>query len=161
MGLHRIVLLALLASSLACVTYPQGGGSGAGYFGDRTAATLTECVVSVPAGTGVRNLHVALAATVNPRAVSSEHQGSVVDLVLRMETRIDARLLEVLLAEGPIAVTDLPAIRERVAKEAQAVVDQALVGWEHASEWEVRVMIVSLYFTDGSIHRETPGRRWW
>lgn len=161
----RVALAAVLIGTTGC-TLPQGpgGGSGAGYLGDRSSVGLDEIVVSVPSeGTPpFRNLHVGLAAIINPRDVSLYTPTEVESVVMRTQARLDARLVEVLLAAGPVRIGDLPTLRQRLAQEAQAVVDNVLAAWKHADEYQVTVVVVSLYFTDGSVGRQpTRGRTWW
>lgn len=164
MFLNRCVWLVLLSCTLGCVTYPQypqGGGGSAGYFGDRDSTTFDELVVSVPSdSTRERNLHVVLSAILNPRVATYAQPYESRSIVSRSESRISARVVEVVLSMGAIGPADLTRVRERVSEEAQKVVEQAMAGWEHAGDYEVRMVVVSLYFTDGSVGRTLDRRRW-
>jgi hypothetical protein len=71
------------------------------------------------------------------------------------------RLVETLLASGQIKVSDLGLLRTRSEEEAQGVVNQAMAGWKHADEYEVKVVVASLYLTHGSVGRKSPMDGWW
>lgn len=160
---RAIFVLAAALLLLGCVTYPQGTGSGAGYVGDRESVGLDEVVVSVPAGdSSYRNLHIELSAIINPRQVSVYDPNEVRSLVTRLQARIEARLVEVIVELGEIGAGDLASVRDRVAREAQSVLDAALATWKHSSAYQVEVAVVSLYFTDGSVEVQKESRpRWW
>jgi hypothetical protein len=161
------VRLFVTASSLAllsCVTLPAGeGGSSAAYVGDRASMALTEVVVSVPspAAPGYQNLHVVLGALVNPKKVSLFSPFEVEQIIRRAEPRISAHLLGIILASGSLGAPDLPRLRDRIAIEAQAAFGTLFGTWKHADEYEVRVVVTSLYFTDGSVGRPPESRRFW
>ena len=162
----RFLVIASSLAVLSCVTLPAGEGttSGAGYVGDRASLTFTEIVVSVPraAEPGFQNLHVDLGALINPKKASRFSPYEVEDIVRRTEPRISAHLLDVILAAGPIADPELTRLRDRITLEAQAAFDSLFGTWKHAEEYEVRVVVTSLYFTDGSVGRPPASRRlWW
>jgi len=163
MLLKSALAIALLFVS-GCVTMPQSGGSGAGYAGDRVSVGFDEVVVTVPsvAPPGWRNLHVGLAALINPRQASLYAPYEVRDLVERLQARVSGRLVEVLVGLAAADVSDLARLRQTLGVEAQTVLDQAMASWTHADEYEIRTVVVSLYFTDGSVGR-TGTRRpgWW
>jgi hypothetical protein len=162
--MRQSVILLVSLCIAGCFTLPQGGGSGAGYVGDRTSFSLNEVVASVVvagAAKPYQNLHIGLAAIINPRRTSWYDPSDVRSLLKRLEARVDARVVETLLAVGPIQVSGLASLRTRLEQEAQIVVDQALAGWKHADEYEVRVVVASLYLTNGSVGRPPPKDAWW
>ena len=127
---------------------------------------LNEIVVSVPSGgPGTKtynNLHVTLAAIINIRQVTSESDYDVERMVRRMEPRTSARVVDIVLAGGPVAPSQLSELRGRVLVAAQAEFDVAYAKWEHAPEFEVVLVVTSLYLTDGSVGRApSSGRGWW
>ena len=150
-----------------CVTSPapEGQTSYAYAVGDRTRVTLDEVIVSLPlkgATQSYQNLHVGLAATVNPVKTTRYDAYTVADVFQRLEARIGARLVESLSGMKEQSLEDMPALRAQVAREAQTVVDEAMQRWKHGSEYEVKVLVVSLYWTDPSVGRTPTVRRsWW
>jgi len=132
--------------------------------GDRTRVALDEVIVSLPlkgATQPYQNLHVGLAATINPVKTTVYGPYTVADILQRLEARIGARVVEVLSVMKEQSLDDMPALRARVAREAQAVVDEAMQRWQHGSEYDVKVLVVSLYWTDTSVGRAPTGRHWW
>jgi hypothetical protein len=125
---------------------------------------LDEIVVSLPlkGATGpYQNLHVGLAAAINPVKTTYEGAYTVGDILQRLEARIAARVVEVLSSEKNISLEQMPELRDQVARDAQAVVDEAMQRWKHGNEYEVKVLVTSLYWTDGSVGRVPASRRWW
>jgi hypothetical protein len=85
-----------------------------------------------------------------------------VDRSRRMEPRTSARVVDIVLAGGPVAPSQLSEVRGRVLAAAQAEFDAAYAKWEHAPEFEVALVVTSLYLTDGSVGRPAnAGRGWW
>ncbi len=125
---------------------------------------LDEIVVSVLADEqgGYRNLHVGVSAIINPRKVSVYNPYDVRSLVKRLGPRLESKLVASILEFGRVGVGDLRLVRERLDGDAQSVIDDALSGWEHSDEYEIDVVIGSLYFTDGSVgRRNDPRPAWW
>ncbi len=148
-----------------CITSPapEGQTSLAYALGDRTRVNLDEVVVSLPlkgAAQPYQNLHVGVAATINPVKTTAYSSYTLTDILQRLEARISARLVEVLGDVKQQSLDDMPALRAQVAREAQVVVDQAMQRWQHRSEYEVKILVVSLYWTDGSVGRAPSVRRW-
>ena len=108
-----------------------------------------------------QNLHVAPAAVVNPRRTTSSTPSQAEQILRRVETRVAARLSEVLIGLGEQSLEDTEAIRRRVVMEAQAVVEEALRQWEHGADYRVEIFIASLYWTDSSVGRSQRQRNWW
>ncbi len=160
-----ILCLVGIAVLSGCVTSPQTGGttSSAYAVGDRGQITLDEVVVSLPlrgVASPYQNLHIGLAAIVNPQKVTLYDPNTVEQIVRRLEARISSRLLESLSGLGQQVIDDLPALRKRIASDAQNVVDSALQQWQHASEYRVEVVVVALYWTDSSVGRAAQQKRW-
>src|ERR1051326_6895528 len=151
---YAIGAVALL-SGCATAPAPEGQISAAYAVGDRTRVALDEVVVSLPLkGVGTyQNLHVHLAATINPVKSTPYSSYTVSDIIQRLEARINARLLEVLSELKQPAIEDMAALRTQAAREAQAVVDDAMRRWQHGPEYEVKILVVSLYWTDNSVGR--------
>jgi hypothetical protein len=162
----KLVVSVLCVCALGCTTAPTGDTVHyAGYVGDRSSTALNEIVVSVPSGgPGTKtynNLHVTLAAIINVRQVTSQSDYDVERIVRRMEPRTSARVVDIVLASGPVAPSQLSELRGRVVAAAQAEFDAAYAKWEHAPEFDVALVVTSLYLTDGSVGRAaTGGRRW-
>jgi hypothetical protein len=159
-------LLALLLSGCATMPQTEQAVSYAYAVGDRGQITLEEVVVSLPlrddSAHAYQNLHVGLAAIVNPKKTTRYDPSTVEQIVRRLEARLAARELEVLNALGSQSLSGMQALRQRLASEAQAVVDDALQHWEHGPEYRVDVVVVALYWTDASVGRTTqPRRGWW
>ena len=165
--LFRTATLLMTASACGCVTVPpaETQASYGSAVGDRTRISLDEIVVSLPlkGSTGpYQNLHVALAAAVNPVKTTIQSPYTVADILQRLDARISARVLETLLDTRGHSVDDAAALRNRIAHEAQSVVNEAMQHWQHGTEYEVKVLVVSLYWTDGSVGRPAASRRvWW
>src|SRR5206468_7084109 len=167
---NRSLLLGFVAAATmglvcGCVTSPapQGQTSLAYEVGDRTRVTLDEVVVSLPlkgAAQPYQNLHVGLAGTINPVKTTVYSSYTVTDILQRLEARIGARLVETLSGLKQRSLDDMPLLRAQAARDAQAVVDEAMQRWQHGSEYEVKILVVSLYWTDGSVGRAPSARRW-
>ncbi len=158
--------LALTVLVPGCVTPPPAEGTPvSGYsVGDRARVIFDEVVVSLPfrgASAPYQNLHIAPAAVVNVRRTTYSSTYQAQDILRRLETRVAARLSEVLSGLGEQSLSDTTALRRRVLSEAQAVVDEALRQWEHGSDYRVEVVIASLYWTDASVGRMQQQKGWW
>lgn len=143
---------------------PEGRTSYAYAVGDRSQVALDEVIVSLPlkgAAQPYQNLHVGLAAAINPVKTSPYSSYTVADILRRLEPRIGARLVEVLSGMKELSLDQTLALRAQVAREAQTVVDEAMERWQHGSEYDVKVLVVSLYWTDASVGRAPNIRRWW
>ena len=84
---------------------------------------------------------------------------TVTDILQRLEARIGARLVETLGGLKQQSLDDMPLLRAQAARDAQAVVDEAMQRWQHGSEYEVKILVVALYWTDGSVGRAPSARR--
>jgi len=137
--------------------------------GDRSQLNLDEVVVSLPVrgeAKPYQNLHIDLAATINPAKTTLQTSLDVSDILQRLQARIDSRLVEVF---GDLAMTtqqsttDMSGLRTRAVAEAQKVVDEAMKQWKYGADYEVKILVVSLYWTDGSVGRarREPRPIWW
>jgi hypothetical protein len=165
--IHLLWCLAIVTLASGCATSPPAEGTAVSAYsvGDRARVTFEEIVVSLPfrgASASYQNLHVAPAAFVNARRTTYSRPYEAEGILRRLETRVAARLSEVLSSLGEQSLSDTPALRKTVLTEAQAVVDEALRQWEHGSEYRVEIVIASLYWTDASVGRPQQQRGgWW
>jgi len=159
----KIVVLVVCLFTTACVSLPADQTSYAGYVGDRATISLSEVVVSVQSpSVPFSNLHVGLAAIINPSDFSYSEAYDVERIVRRMEPRISSRVVQTILATKAVTPGALPSLRDRILAEAQSSFDAAFAKWEHAPAWNVELAVTSLYFTNGSVGRGTAGSgRWW
>jgi len=165
--MNRSALIASLAvvALSACMTAPapEGAVVSAHSVGDRAGVVFNEVVVSLPfRGTSdaYQNLHVAPAAVVNVRNTTSSSAYEAEGILRRVETRVAARLSEVLSGLGWQSLADTASLRQLVLKESQSVVDEALRQWEHGADYKVDIVIASLYWTDASVGRVQREGRW-
>jgi hypothetical protein len=159
-----VATLAAMLTSCSTPPTPDGQVASAYAVGDHTRVLLEEVIVSLPLrGTPepYQNLHVGLAATVNPVRSTPYSAYKVAGIVQRLEARIGGRLVEILTGLEQQSVEDRTALRSLVAREAQAVVDEAMQQWQHGAEYDVKMVVVSLYWTDSSVGRAPSARRWW
>ena len=169
MNKSSFTLLAAFATAglmSGCITTPtqEGQAYSAYSVGDRSRVTMDEVVVSLPlkgATQPYQNLHVGLAATVNPVKTTLYGPYTVSEILQRLDARIGARVVEVLGGMKEQTLDDMPALRDHVAREAQAVVNEAMQRWQHGSDYDVKILVVSLYWTDASVGRMPAARNWW
>src|SRR6516162_3158625 len=146
LGLFVIAMVELFSG---CATTPiQEGQTSAAYsIGDGTRVTLDEVVVSLPLKgySAYQNLHVHLAATVNPVKSTTYSAYTVSEIIQRLESRINARVVAALYEQKQPALEDMSGLRAEVARIGQQVVDDAMRKWQHGSEYDVKVIVVSMY----------------
>lgn len=163
----KFILSAVCLLAIGCMTLPtdETQPSAAGYVGDRAHTSLSEVVVTVPgpsSSSDYNNLHIGFSAIINAKQVSYFDLYDVERIVRRMEPRVASRVVELVLGTGSVSPAQLPTLRARIAADAQAEFVAAFSKWQHASEFEVELVITSLYFTNGSVGREdSVSRRWW
>ena len=163
---RMLCCFALFALTSGCVTTPPAEGTASAYaVGDRARIMFDEVVVSLPlrgANPPYQNLHVAPAAVVNARKTTYSSPYQAEQILRRMESRVASRLSEALSGLGEQSLSDTAALRQKVLREAQVVVDEALRQWEHGSDYRVEIVIASLYWTDASVGRLQQQRgSWW
>src|SRR5436190_5304574 len=161
-----LICLAVGALGAGCVApSPEGKPGAAAYVGDRARVLFDEVVVSLPlheSNAAYQNLHVTPAALVNVRKTTSASTYQSEEILRRVETRVAARLTEVLSGLPQQSLKEAAGLRQRILAEAQAVVDNAVRQWEHGPDYRVEMVIASMYWTDASVGRSPSVRRgWW
>jgi hypothetical protein len=159
-----MLLFAMLLVVSGCAVSPAGKElkSSAYSVGDYASVQLGETVLSIQQGERYRNLHIELAAVVNPRNTTFDYSfGEVERIVQRLSPRIAGRLIEVITDMTGPGVGDLRVLQGKIRNEAQVIVDTNLKQWKHGSEYQVEVVIVALYFTDGTVGCTGQRNRLW
>jgi hypothetical protein len=129
-------------------------------FSDRGRTDFEEVVLSLRfrgADAPYQNLHVGLTAFVNPTRNASTVGAE--RIAQSLESRVAARLVELLSGSGEQSIEETPRLRETIRAEAQAVLDVAMKQWKHGSEYNVEVVVTRLYWTDASVALPEPRRR--
>jgi len=104
-----------------------------------------------------QNLHVGLAAVIDPRKGGVCDPSHVDWLVQHLQPNLSAATLQVVTEVGTISPRKLGVLRQTIANRAQEVVGETLASWSHAPEYAVQVSVVSLYFTDSTVGRTAQG----
>ena len=132
---------------------PQGETTSASYAGDRASVKLRETVVAIRvADTQAKwhNLHVTLGAIINPKSATFSTSYELMDIISRSQPRMDARVVDIVSASGP--VTDLSALKRQITDAAQNVFTTAYSRWQKAKDYQVEIVVTSLYLTDLTGH---------
>jgi hypothetical protein len=163
--------MTLIATLAGCVTTPAPDAPTpyASDVGDRAATGFNEIIVSLPlkgSNAAYQNLHVGLAVLANPTRQTQGSPHELRNLIDRLDGRVRARLIEVLYDttsnSGSQSVYTTAELRRSIVAEAQAIVDAGLRQWVHAADYKVEVVLVSLYWTDGSVGQTSNrGMGWW
>jgi hypothetical protein len=165
--MNRIVvtiILACYASGCATAPTPQGQQYHASYVGDRLTVPLDEIVVTIPGKPDgeLRNLHVVFAAIVNPMGTSSAMEYDVRSIIERAYVRISSTLVQDITSGTINTSMDLENLRVRIVSAAKSAFDPVYSKWSRSGEFNVEIVVVSLYFTNGSVGRPpTQARFWW
>jgi len=152
----RLVPLALAVSLLAgCVSLPSSGDKNysSSKVGDRASYDFNEVVVMAPcakAQEGFLNLHVQLSATINPQKVTIAGNSEVQEIVSRLYPRLAAAVTAVIQPQAD-PLSDLDALREKVAQEADRVFNAEFRKWAFSEDYEVQLVVISMHFTNGSV----------
>jgi len=158
--LFRVTLSTAIAGA-GCAPFGQRDEAYQPYAGDYARVDFGEVVVSIPpqrADGGYENLHVKLDILLNPkRALASA--ATATGLVRRLEARIKAEALQAVLASGPVSVSTLGRLREGIARQVQVALDNQFGKWKNAGDFEVEVVVTSLYLT-GPDTPVVQGQRW-
>lgn len=155
--------IALLAG---CTVVPNDANriDSAAYVGARSSLSLDELVVAIPcerAPLGVANLHISLAGIINAKKTSLGKTDEVRAILFRSSPRIAAAIVAIV-QEQSAAARDLGTLRLLVAREADRVFADDFNKWTAASDFDVQLVVTSLYLTNGSVGRSPPsGRTWW
>lgn len=155
--MNKLCLLICPSLMLAgCVTVPPPAGQAysASYVGDSGSIQVSEVVVSVPDGNKpgqYRNLHVAFSALINAKMISSADQNNVEGIIRRSRTRISSEIVKEITSQGEIRINDLGSLRGLLEQKAQSSFDSVYSKWTRSAAFEVKIVVTSIYFTDGSV----------
>jgi hypothetical protein len=157
------VLLALLGLA-GCVTLTQseGAGSKGSSVGDR-ALSFDPIVVPVRlegSTSGYDNLHVLLAAMVNPRKTTLQSLDTAVGIVRRQEPRLRAEVVKLLLRKERVTLASLAALSDEITARSQASLTDTFSRWTGSSDYQVEVALTSLFFTGPNVPVSFRAPRW-
>ena len=158
-----LLCLPLMLGGCISVPPPAGETYSASYVGDRDSVSIAEVVVSVPAENNpdqFRNLHVAFSALINAQKVSTGNQYDVEGIIRRSRTRISSEMVGEISDKGVIGIKDLGSLRKILEQNAQSTFDSIFSKWSHADDFEVKIVITSIYFTDGSVGKTEQQFMW-
>jgi hypothetical protein len=138
------------------------------YIGDRLTVSLQEIIASVAvegAGQPYQNLHVELAAVINPLKTETNTSQTyssvkVEDFIRRLGPKISSEVLKTLCEGRTLSPKTMGAIRSIILSRAQDVVSQALTDWRYAADYSVEILITTMYLTDPSVGKTGPLRGW-
>lgn len=115
-----------------------------------------EVIVSVPvegAHQVYQNLHVGLMAAVTARDAAAGDPSAIKALALRLEPQVAWEVLKALTDSPTISPHKLDQVRDTLVAKIQPAVDQVLGAWPAAAQYDVKVIIVSMYWTDSTVGR--------
>lgn len=115
-----------------------------------------EVIVSGPvegAGQVYQNLHVHLAAMVKSKEPSVYEASSVSAMLNRLEPRICAEVVRILTDSPTLSPHKLDQVRDAIIAKIQPAIRQTLAEWPRADQYDVDVVIVSMYWTDSTVGR--------
>ena len=159
-----VLIAALLMQGCTTLPAPEGATSSARYVGDRATTTLDEIVVSVPmegVPGGYQNLHVTLSAIINPKNVWGTKVYEVRDIVRRLQPRVASNIVSLISQKGTISLASLPSLRDELAKATEGIVKTTISQWTRADEYEIEILVTSLFLTDASVGKPEQTRFWW
>lgn len=161
------VALAVIAIVLmaGCTSVPSDTNriSSASYVGDSAGMSIGEVVVAVPckeAQSGFINIHAVLAGIINPRKTSLSNTWDVQSILSRLSPRISSAVTAVIQQE-PAPTENLIDLRDRIVKVANRVFEVEFSKWTSAEDYDVQIVITSLYLTNGSVGRSGSGHSRW
>ncbi|MBM4033572.1 MAG: hypothetical protein FJ291_17555 [Planctomycetes bacterium] len=153
-------VLAALLFGLALAGCGSGGLVRYGtYVGDRLVVPLGETVVAVPlagAEGGYANLHITLAAAMNPRRAALGGQADAAAILHRTAPRISSAIIARAQQEKAVSVASLPALRAALLKEAESAFRAAIAKWVHAENYNIEFLATDFYLTNGSAAKSPP-----
>ncbi len=135
----------------------------ASYVGDHGVVVLDEVVAGVPSEgseTGFLNIHVVLAGVINAKETSLPKGGDVRDIIWRLYPRISSAVVATL-QQKSARTEDISILREEILKEANGVFAAEFAEWASSKDYDVHIVVMSLYFTNGGVGRVCTGRTWW
>ena len=109
----------------------------------------------------IRNLHIFLAATINPITKSDASEFHVQQIIERAGTRISADLVDAILAHRINTSVGLPVIKSQILEHASQTFETVYGKWAHADEYKVQLVVTSLFWTDGSVGKTMAPRFLW
>ncbi len=156
-----VIIVTLYVSGCSTVPPPQGQVSYASYVADRSTVAFDEIMVTMPgSGTGeLRNLHIKLAAIVNPVEKSKASEYDVQSIVRRTQTRIESELVQDISAGSISLDKGQSFMLKQIESSSSKVFGAAYDKWEHSKEFKVEIVVTSLYFTNGSVAKPASGVR--
>jgi hypothetical protein len=162
---HMMIAVLALALLAGCTTVPSDANriGSASYVGDRGGVPIEEVIAAVPCKddqTGFMNIHVALAAIVNPKQTTLSDLQDVRSIIFRLSPRISSAVVTVI-QQRPASAEDFSTLRDSIAREANRVLSGEFSKWTSAEDYDVQIVVTSLYVTDGSVGRSAAGRQRW
>ena len=134
------------------------------YVGDQYSLYFNEIVVAVPSADKPaerHNLHVSLAAIINPKKFSWSDEHDAARIVRRCTVRLCAVVVDDILKHGPLSAKDLHMVATSATAKAQETFDRVFKLWKKADKYQVEIVITSFFLTDVSVGRAPPRGFWW
>jgi hypothetical protein len=161
-NLRLAMTLAGMMYLAGCVSSHESGAAKAPLrnVAEGTSISFDEVMMAAPvegAHQVYQNLHVGLAAVINPRKGGGCDPGHVDWLVHRLQPDLSAATIQVVTEVGTISPRKLGVLRQTIANRAAEVVGETLAPWSHAPDYSVQVSVVSMYFTDSTVGRTAQG----
>lgn len=162
--MKRLSIVLVLVLMMGCATLPpQGDTSKAAYIGDYYTSNLNEIMVSVPTGdkdNQYNNLHLIFSALINPKEITIGTSYDVSRIVQRFNDRLSSIIVQDILTYEKITVKDLPTLRDKLVKKAQTEFNQTFSKWTNAEKFNVKIVLTSIFLTDGSVASAKRSYRW-
>ena len=169
MKILTIIMCTILVSGCATLPPPHNVTSKASYVGDYYTTQFADIIVSVPTGLALptgnenmshENLHLSFSAIINPKDLSFSSKYDVGDIVRRYYERLASNIVEEILSYGEVKVQDLPVLRNKILQKAQVEFDKMFSKWSHSNDFEVEIVLTSIYFSDECGTRSTRRIMW-
>ncbi len=158
-----IVIFSIFMVGCATLPPPQGQTSKAGYVGDYDSILLKEIIVAVPTGiieNQYSNLHLSFSALINPKEVTIGSTYDVRRIVHRFSARLSSIIVKDILAYEKITVQDLPSLRDKLIEKAQIEFNKMFSKWTYSKNFDVEIVLSSIFLTDGSVGSSYRPYRW-
>ncbi len=157
-----VIAVVLLAG---CTSVPSDTNriSSASYVGDSAGMSIEEVVVAVPCKevqSGFVNVHVVLTGIINPKKTSLSNTWDVQSILSRLSPRISSAVT-VVIQQEPAPTENLIDLRDRIVKVANRVFAGEFSKWTSAEDYDVQIVVTSLYLTNGSVGRSGSGHSRW
>lgn len=169
MRLLMIILCLMLMASCATLPPSQNLTSKASYVGDYFTTQFSDIIVSVPTGLAIptgnenkphENLHLSFSALINPKEGSLSSKYDAGDIVRRYYERLASNIVEEILSYGEVKIQDLPNLRNKILQKAQSDFDKMFSKWSHSNDFEVEIVLTSIYFSDECSTRSARQIMW-